>query len=46
MTDYEKCERAYKLGAGPDKLRIWVKAGKITAEEFEQITGEAYNSEG
>lgn len=46
MTNFEKCKRAYELGASADKLRVWVKAGKITAEEFEQITGEAYELEG
>lgn len=37
MSDYEKCKRAYELGATEEQLMVWVKAEKITQEEFEQI---------
>lgn len=45
MTDYEKCKRAYAIGASKEKIAVWVKAGKITAEEYEEITGEGYANE-
>lgn len=37
LTDYEKCARAYKLGATVEQLKVWVKAGKITQAEYEKI---------
>lgn len=42
MTDFEKCQRAYKIGATKEQLQIWVMAGRITPEEYEEITGEVY----
>lgn len=44
MTNFEKCMRAYKLGATKEQIKIWVKANKITPEEYEQITGEIYTA--
>lgn len=53
MNDFEKCNRAYQLGATEEQLQIWVKAGKITQEEYEKIigvppiepTGDVYSSD-
>ena len=42
MTNFEKCLRAYQIGATEEQIKIWVRAGKITAEEYQQITGEEY----
>ena len=42
MTNFEKCLRAYKLGASKEQIKVWVRAGKITVEEYQQITGEEY----
>lgn len=42
MTDFEKCQRAYKLGATKEQIQVWVKAGRITDAEYENIMGEAY----
>lgn len=39
MNDFEKCNHAYQLGATEDQLQVWVKAGKITQEEYEKIIG-------
>lgn len=45
MTDFEKCKRAFEIGAGKEKIAVWVKAGKITQAEYEEITGEGYANE-
>jgi hypothetical protein len=42
MTDLEKCKRAFKLGATKDQLKVWVVGNKLTTEQYEEITGEAY----
>ena len=42
MTDFEKCERAYAIGATKEQLKVWVVAGRITAAEYEEITGDVY----
>lgn len=43
MTYFEWCQYAYEKGwATNEKLQIWVQAGKITAEEYQIITGEVY----
>lgn len=42
MADYEKCQRAYRIGATKDQIKVWVKASKITPEQYEEITGEPY----
>jgi len=42
MTDFEKCQRAYKFGATKEQIAVWVKAGKISAEDYKTITGEDY----
>lgn len=42
MTDFEKCQRAYKIGATNEQIKVWVRAGRITAEQYKEITGEEY----
>jgi uncharacterized XkdX family phage protein len=42
MTDFEKCKRAYDLGATKEQLKVWVRAERITAEQYQEITGEPY----
>ena len=41
MTDFEKCKRAYALGATEEQLMVWVKAGRLTQEEYDEIVGGA-----
>lgn len=45
MTDFEKCQRAYKIGATNEQIKVWVKAGRVIPEEYETITGEVYIEE-
>lgn len=41
--DYSWCKTAFsKNWATSEQLKIWVQAKKLTPEEFEEITGEAY----
>lgn len=42
MTDFEKCQRAYALGATNDQIKVWVRRGRISAEQYQEITGEVY----
>lgn len=42
MPDFEKCQRAYRLGATKEQLKVWVQASRITPEEYEEITGDEY----
>lgn len=42
MSDFEKCKRAYEIGATKEQLKVWVRAKRITAEQYQQITGEEY----
>lgn len=44
MTDFEKCKRAYEIGATKEQLAVWVEAGRITAGEYEEITGVPYEN--
>ena len=40
---YKIVKRYYDMGIySKEDVKKFVKAGKITAEEYEQITGEAY----
>jgi len=39
MTDFEKCQRAYKIGATKEDIKVWVNAGKITQEQYDEIIG-------
>jgi hypothetical protein len=45
MTDFEKCQRAYRIGAAKEQIKVWVVADRITAEQYEEITGEQYGAE-
>lgn len=41
---YKIVKRYYDMGIySKEDVKKFVKAGKITAEEYEQITGEAYS---
>lgn len=42
MTNFEKCLRAYQIGATKEQIKVWVKANKITPEQYKEITGEDY----
>jgi uncharacterized XkdX family phage protein len=42
MTDFEKCKRAYEIGATKEQLKVWVQANRITTEEYKEITDEDY----
>jgi len=43
MTDYQWCKFAYERDwATKDQLQIWVRAKKITPEEYKDITGDEY----
>lgn len=42
MSNFEKCKRAYAIGATKDQLKVWVAAGRITEAEYAEITGETY----
>jgi len=42
MTVYEKAKKYYPEQWGIARLRQLVEAGKLTAEEYEEITGEVY----
>ena len=45
MTDFEKCQRAYGIGATKEQLKVWVRAERISSEQYQEITGEAYSEE-
>ena len=41
MSNYEWCKLAFSKGwATVDQLKVWVAAGRLTAEEFTDITRE------
>lgn len=43
MSDYERVKMYYDNGwATKEQVAIYVEYGKITPEEYEQITGEPY----
>ena len=42
MSNFDKCKRAYSLGATKEQLKIWVLANKITPMEYKDITVEDY----
>ena len=44
MTDFEKCQRAYSIGATKEQIKVWVAHNKITAEQYLEITGEVYTA--
>lgn len=44
MTNFEWCKYAYDKGwATNEQLIIWMQLSKITAEEYEIITGIVYS---
>jgi hypothetical protein len=47
--DFEKCRNAYNISKNKQeiktRIKIWVKAERITPEEYEMITGEPYETE-
>ena len=47
MNWFEKVKRYYEMGKyNNEQMKVFVKSNKITAEEYEQITGEKYEARG
>jgi len=42
MSDFDKCKRAYSIGATKEQIKVGVAAGRITEKEYAEITGEPY----
>lgn len=46
MTVFEMAKKYYPKLWDKHRLQMLVTAGKLTAEEYEEITGELYEEEG
>lgn len=45
MSNFDWCKMAFDRGwTDADKLRVWVRVGEITSEEYKIITGQDYTS--
>lgn len=42
MSAYEMAKKYYPQRWGIDRLRVLVEKGKLTPEQFEEITGQPY----
>ena len=41
---YEKVKKYYRMGFySKEQVKVFVQKGKITAEQYEEITGEVYS---
>ncbi|MEA4988620.1 MAG: XkdX family protein [Anaerovorax sp.] len=42
MSDFEKCKRVFEISVSKAMIKAWVRAKRITPEEYQEITGEEY----